>query len=145
MVINTVILVMSCGAAVRWTIILNVCGIFSALFLPLKLTVSVSWTNITGSIRQTLTIRSAARLKNKVKMHIFLIKKVTISKKTMCDCTGQEICAEWLYHMGVPVSDIDNLSRHSAKTAPCMMPYITAFFMPREKRRSSKCRARWRC
>lgn len=42
MVINTVILAMSCGAAVRWTIILNVCGIFSALFLPLKLMVSAS-------------------------------------------------------------------------------------------------------
>lgn len=51
----------------------------------------------------------------------------------MRDCTGQEICAEWLYHMGVPVADIDNLSRHSAKTVPCMMPYITAFFMLREK------------
>lgn len=51
----------------------------------------------------------------------------------MRDCTGQEICAEWLYHLGVPVEDIDKLAANSAKTVPCMMPYITAFFMPREK------------
>lgn len=64
---------------------------------------------------------------------LFSDKEGDYIKKTMRDCTGQEICAEWLYHMGVPVSEIDNLSRHSAKTVPCMMPYITAFFMPREK------------
>ncbi|WP_367006189.1 oleate hydratase [Streptococcus sp. ZY19097] len=64
---------------------------------------------------------------------LFSDKEGDYIKKPMRDCTGQEICAEWLYHMGVPVSDIDNLSRHSAKTVPCMMPYITAFFMPREK------------
>lgn len=64
---------------------------------------------------------------------LFSDKEGDYIKKPMRDCTGQEICAEWLYHMGVPVADIDDLSRHSAKTVPCMMPYITAFFMPREK------------
>src|SRR5699024_12224531 len=49
------------------------------------------------------------------------------------DCTGKEICEEWLYHMGVPVDEIEDLATNSAKTVPCMMPYITAFFMPREK------------
>lgn len=64
---------------------------------------------------------------------LFSDKEGDYIKKLMRDCTGQEICAEWLYHMGVPISDIDNLSCQSAKTVPCMMPYITAFFMPREK------------
>ncbi|MGY3780741.1 oleate hydratase [Streptococcus gallolyticus] len=64
---------------------------------------------------------------------LFSDKEGDYIKKLMRDCTGQEICAEWLYHMGVPISDIDDLSRQSAKTVPCMMPYITAFFMPREK------------
>ncbi|MGT2637497.1 oleate hydratase [Streptococcus ratti] len=64
---------------------------------------------------------------------LFSDKEGDYIKKPMRDCTGQEICAEWLYHMGVPVADIDNLSRQSANTVPCMMPYITAFFMPREK------------
>ena len=64
---------------------------------------------------------------------LFSDKEGDYIKKPMRDCTGQEICAEWLYHMGVPVSEIDHLSRQSAKTVPCMMPYITAFFMPREK------------
>ena len=38
---------------------------------------------------------------------------------------------EWLYHLGVPEAEIDDLAEHSANTVPVMMPYITAFFMPR--------------
>lgn len=53
-------------------------------------------------------------------------------KKSMRECTGKEICMEWLYHMGVPEAEIPELAEKSANTIPCMMPYITAFFMPRE-------------
>ena len=53
-------------------------------------------------------------------------------KKPMRDCTGKEICMEWLYHLGVPEEQIEELASNSANTVPCMMPYITAFFMPRE-------------
>ncbi|WP_042435828.1 oleate hydratase [Faecalispora jeddahensis] len=52
-------------------------------------------------------------------------------KKPMRECTGKEICMEWLYHMGVPENEIEDMAEHSANTIPCMMPYITAFFMPR--------------
>ena len=52
-------------------------------------------------------------------------------KKPMKECTGVEICEEWLYHMGVPEEDIPDMARNSAHTIPCMMPYITSFFMPR--------------
>lgn len=52
-------------------------------------------------------------------------------KKPMRECSGKEICMEWLYHMGVPESEIEDMAEHSANTVPCMMPYITAFFMPR--------------
>ena len=52
-------------------------------------------------------------------------------KKPMRDCTGKEICMEWLYHLGVPENQIEDLAEHSANTVPVMMPYITAFFMPR--------------
>ena len=38
---------------------------------------------------------------------------------------------EWLYHIGVPESEIEDMAEHSANTVPVMMPYITAFFMPR--------------
>ena len=54
-------------------------------------------------------------------------------KKPMRECTGKEICMEWLYHLGVPEEQIEDLAAHSANTIPCMMPYITAFFMPRAK------------
>ena len=54
-------------------------------------------------------------------------------KKPMRDCTGKEICMEWLYHLGVPTDQIEELATNSANTVPCMMPYITAFFMPRAK------------
>ena len=52
-------------------------------------------------------------------------------KKPMRECTGKEICMEWLYHIGVPEDQIEDLAETSANTVPCMMPYITAFFMPR--------------
>ena len=52
-------------------------------------------------------------------------------KKPMRDCSGIEICEEWLYQIGVPKDKIAELATHHANTVPCMMPYITAFFMPR--------------
>ena len=52
-------------------------------------------------------------------------------KKPMRDCTGKEICMEWLYHIGVPENEIEELAENSANTVPVMMPYIDAFFMPR--------------
>lgn len=38
---------------------------------------------------------------------------------------------EWLYHLGVPVEQIEDMAENSANTVPVMMPYIDAFFMPR--------------
>lgn len=53
-------------------------------------------------------------------------------KKPMQECTGEEITQEWLYHLGVPVDEIPELAATGAKTVPVMMPYVTAFFMPRQ-------------
>ena len=53
-------------------------------------------------------------------------------KKSMRDCTGQEICEEWLYHLGVPVEEIPEMAAHSANTVPVMMPFASAYFQPRE-------------
>ena len=52
-------------------------------------------------------------------------------KKALKDCTGEEIAREWLYHLGVPEDQIHKLAAESVIVHPCMMPYITAFFMPR--------------
>lgn len=52
-------------------------------------------------------------------------------KKPMRDCTGIEITQEWLYHLGVPVAEIPDMAERSANCVPCMMPYVTAYFMPR--------------
>ncbi len=39
---------------------------------------------------------------------------------------------EWLYHIGVPVDQIENaFAEHSAKTIPVMMPFASVYFMPR--------------
>ncbi|QIK85543.1 oleate hydratase [Erysipelothrix sp. HDW6B] len=51
-------------------------------------------------------------------------------KKPMRECTGKEITKEWLYHIGVPVYDIDELAE-SCTAVPVMMPFITSQFMPR--------------
>lgn len=53
-------------------------------------------------------------------------------KKPMQDCSGEEITQEWLYHLGVPVEDIPVLAATGAITVPVMMPYVTAFYMPRQ-------------
>lgn len=63
---------------------------------------------------------------------LFVEKPGDHVKKPMQDCTGEEITQEWLYHMGVPVEDIPKLAATGATTVPVMMPYITAFFMPRQ-------------
>lgn len=52
-------------------------------------------------------------------------------KKPMRECTGIEITEEWLYHMGVPEDQIHDMAVNSANAVPVMMPYVTAFFMPR--------------
>ena len=52
-------------------------------------------------------------------------------KKPMRNCTGEEITKEWLYHLGVPLDEIDQLAAEGAITRPCMMPFITAFFLTR--------------
>ncbi len=53
-------------------------------------------------------------------------------KKSMRECTGMEICEEWLYHLGVPAAQIEELARDSANTIPVMMPFASAYFQPRE-------------
>lgn len=53
-------------------------------------------------------------------------------RKPMEQCTGEEITREWLYHLGVAPEEIDELAANGAKCVPCMMPYVTAFFMPRK-------------
>lgn len=62
---------------------------------------------------------------------LFSDKEGDYIKKPMRECTGKEICEEWLYHIGVPVDQIEDLASNSANTVPVMMPYIDAFFMPR--------------
>lgn len=63
---------------------------------------------------------------------LFVDKPGDYVKKPMQECTGEEITQEWLYHLGVPVEEIPELAAKGANTVPTMMPYITAFFMPRQ-------------
>lgn len=53
-------------------------------------------------------------------------------KKAMRDCTGEEICQEWLYHIGMDESKIKDYSENACNTTACFMPYINAFFQPRK-------------
>lgn len=52
-------------------------------------------------------------------------------KKNIEDCSGIELCEEWLYHIGVPESEIEDIAINGASTIPVRMPYITSYFMPR--------------
>lgn len=55
-------------------------------------------------------------------------------KKAMRDCTGEEVCREWLWHIGVSEDRIDDLAKNACNTTTCFMPYINAFFQPREEK-----------
>jgi oleate hydratase len=63
---------------------------------------------------------------------LFVDREGDYVHKAMQDCTGEEITQEWLYHLGVPVDQIDELAATGATAVPVMMPYVTAFFMPRQ-------------
>ena len=63
---------------------------------------------------------------------LFSDKKGDYVKKTMAECTGEEICMEWLYHIGVPENEIPELAKYHSVTIPCMMPYVTSYFMVRD-------------
>ncbi|MEH3500581.1 oleate hydratase, partial [Escherichia coli] len=52
-------------------------------------------------------------------------------KKPITECSGNEICQEWLYHLGVPTDKIEDLAKHASNTIPVYMPYITSYFMAR--------------
>ena len=47
--------------------------------------------------------------------------------------TGEEVCREWLYHIGVPTDRIETLAHDKCNTTTCFMPYINAFFQPRKE------------
>ena len=53
-------------------------------------------------------------------------------KKPMRECTGEEVCREWLYHIGIPENEINGLAKSACNTTTCFMPYINAFFQPRQ-------------
>ncbi|MDD2970438.1 MAG: oleate hydratase [Lachnospiraceae bacterium] len=54
-------------------------------------------------------------------------------KKAIRDCTGEEVCQEWLYHIGAPIDNIADWAKNRCNTTTCFMPYINAFFQPRKE------------
>lgn len=50
--------------------------------------------------------------------------------KKITECTGREMCEEFLYHIGVPENKISEISAN-VNAIPANMPYITSYFMPR--------------
>lgn len=54
-------------------------------------------------------------------------------KKAMKDCTGKEVCEEWLYHIGIQEDKIKEYATNRCNTTTCYMPYINAFFQPRKE------------
>ena len=54
-------------------------------------------------------------------------------KKPMRECTGKQVCEEWLYHIGIENEKIEDYAANRCNTTTCFMPYINAFFMPRKE------------
>lgn len=62
---------------------------------------------------------------------LFMDKPGNYVKKTMPECTGEEILDELLYHLGL-LGERDEVMAQTI-CRPVMMPYITSMFMPRKK------------
>ena len=60
-------------------------------------------------------------------------KQRNFIEKAIKTCTGKEICEEWLYHIGIPTNEIETYA-DKCNTTTCYMPYINAFFQPREEK-----------
>ena len=77
-----------------------------------------------------------AQDKNTVLVWLYALntnKEGNYVKKTIRNCTGEEVCREWLYHIGIDESKIDDLAKNACNTTTCYMPYINAFFQPRKE------------
>ena len=53
-------------------------------------------------------------------------------KKTMKECTGEEILTEYLHHLQISEPEIKELMKDVINVIPCYMPYIDAQFQPRK-------------
>ena len=53
-------------------------------------------------------------------------------KKSMKDCTGQELLNEYLHHLHIPEDRIAELMKTVINVIPCYMPYVDAQFEPRK-------------
>lgn len=74
--------------------------------------------------------------KNSVLVWVYALntnKAGNFVKKPIKLCTGKEVCEEWLYHIGIPTNEIES-NAEKCNTTTCYMPYINAFFQPREEK-----------
>ncbi len=74
--------------------------------------------------------------KNSVLVWVYALntnKNGNYVKKPIKLCTGKEVCEEWLYHIGVPNNEIAQYAS-KCNTTTCYMPYINAFFQPRQEK-----------
>lgn len=72
--------------------------------------------------------------KNSILVWVYALnttKQGNFIEKAIKTCTGKEICEEWLYHIGIPTNEIETYA-DKCNTTTCYMPYINAFFQPRE-------------
>ena len=74
--------------------------------------------------------------KNSILVWVYALnttKQGNFIEKAIKTCTGKEICEEWLYHIGIPTNEIETYA-DKCNTTTCYMPYINAFFQPREEK-----------
>ena len=74
--------------------------------------------------------------KNSVLVWLYALntnKSGNFVKKPIKECTGKEVCEEWLYHIGLPTNEIEKYA-DICNTTTCYMPYINAFFQPRKEK-----------
>src|SRR5699024_3500575 len=63
---------------------------------------------------------------------LFSAKPGNFVNKKITECSGDELCEEWWYHIGVPTDKIEDIAKNHANTIASHMPYIISYFMPRK-------------
>ena len=51
-------------------------------------------------------------------------KKGNFVKKPMPKCTGSEVCAEWLYHIGIPMDKIKEYAELLKAARPALDKFV---------------------
>jgi myosin-crossreactive antigen len=89
-----------------------------------------------GKNLNTVSLSVSAKLPIKAMLRAFSgttsgLSPMDLVHKPITECSGNEICQEWLYHMGVPINQIEDLAKTQCSFCFCKITnkgYVASIF-----------------